>query len=44
MALDGATEQERTAIWTTVTEALQAYKEPDGIIRLPNEVICSVAW
>jgi len=44
MALDGATEQERTAIWTTVTEALQAYQEADGIIRLRNEVICSVAW
>jgi SAM-dependent methyltransferase len=44
MALDGATETERAAIWNTTTEALQAYQETDGMIRLRNATLCIVAW
>jgi hypothetical protein len=44
IALDGATEEERTVIWNAVTEALQPHTEADGIIRLRNEAICAVAW
>jgi hypothetical protein len=44
MALEGATETERTAIWNATTEALHAYQEADGMIRLRNETLCVVAW
>lgn len=42
--IEGATEEERTAIRQSVTEALQPYTEADGVIRLPNETLCVVAW
>lgn len=44
MAFNAATEEEQTAIRQAATESLQAYQESDGIIRLPNAVICCVAW
>ena len=44
MALDGASEQERTAIRQAIAGAVQAHKEDDGVIRLRNEAICVAAW
>jgi len=44
MALDGATENERDAIWNATAEALQAFQGKDGVMRLQNETICLVAW
>jgi SAM-dependent methyltransferase len=43
-AIEGASEDERSAIWHAVTEALQSYIESDGMLRLRNAVICAVAW
>jgi uncharacterized protein (DUF433 family) len=40
-ALDGASEEERSAIWHTVREALHSYTESNGMLRLRNEVLCT---
>ncbi len=39
-----ATEDEQTAIRNAATEEPRDYTEADGTIRLPNAVICCVAW
>ncbi len=44
MLLADASEEERTAIWDAIAEALESYKEVDGVIRLRNETLCIVGW
>jgi SAM-dependent methyltransferase len=43
LLLNQASAPERTAIWRAVAEAVDQYRDADGVIRVPNEALCVVS-
>ena len=40
--LGAASPEDRTAIWHAVSAAITQYQAPDGVLRIPNDILCVV--